>query len=200
MTELQQSRYDQLLRRLGDLKGPGSKVNDVLQELFPTVDVESVPGELLALMGTRLCIGAATVTGSAGQSARIQVFNPLGSGMIAAVSSVLMTGTGTQNFRYAISNTALTTGVGTEVFRDGRFGVVPRPVCQIRTDDTVALTDAHGLIRLVPSVTYTLEDLNTVAVLPPGSGFEVGSSAFATLISVTFNWRERVAEPSELNF
>jgi len=57
VTELQQNRYDQLLRRVGDLKGPGSKVNDVLQELFPTIDVENVPGELLFLMGTHIGLG-----------------------------------------------------------------------------------------------------------------------------------------------
>ena len=39
MSQLQQSRYDQLLRRVGDLKGPGSKVNDVLHELFPMFDL-----------------------------------------------------------------------------------------------------------------------------------------------------------------
>ncbi len=45
--ELQQNRYDQLIRRVGGIIGPGSKVVEALGELFPVIDVENVPGELL---------------------------------------------------------------------------------------------------------------------------------------------------------
>lgn len=200
MTDLQQSRYDQLLRRVGDLKGSGSKVNDVLSELFPTIDVENVPGELLLLMATQLCIGAAQVTAAAGERPRIQLFNPVGSGKIIAVSSCIFSNTATATMAYAVTNNALTTGVGTETFRDGRLGQAARPSGQIRTDSTIAITDSNGLVRLLASVSWSLEDINTPAVLAPGNGFEVGSQGTQDTILVTFNWRERVAEPSEINF
>ncbi len=197
-SDLQQTRYDQLVRRVGGIIGPGSKVAEALSELFPVIDVERVPGELLALGQTQICLGSATVTGAGGEVARIQVFNPVASGKLLAVSSVLCSATATMTFRYATSTIALTSGVGTEVFRDRRLAATSRPSGQIRTDSTVALPDAHGQFRLAGNGIQTLDDENTVAVLPPGSGLEVGTTAAATTIFVTFNWRERVALESEL--
>ena len=200
MTELQQSRYDQLLRRVGDLKGPGSKVNDVLQELFPTLDVENVPGELLALMGTQPCFGGVVLTGSAGQRARIQLFNPVGSGKLIACSTVQVSVGTTQQIRWTVNSNALATGVGVESYRDGRLGITARPAGQIRTSDTVAATDATGVLRCISGDTRFVTDPNAVAILPPGSGLEFGSGTDATTINITFLWRERVGEPSELSF
>jgi len=198
-SELQQNRYDQTLRRVGAMIGGGSKVSEVLAELFPTIDVERVPGELLILGGTRLCIAAAIVTGAAGERARIQVFNPVDSGTLVTISSVVISTLTIQNIRWATTETALTTGLGTEAFRDRRLPDGGRPVGAIRTDSTVAATDVHGLARLLASTPYFLTDRNSVAVLPPGSGFEVGADTVATAVVATFYWRERVAEASELN-
>jgi len=199
-SEIQQSRYDQLLRRVADLKGSGSKVSEVLTELFPVIDVERLPGELFLLMGTQLGFGAASVTGAAAQRPRTQLFNPVGSGKIAAVSSCVISTTNTQRIRYTTNSIALTTGIGTESFRDGRLPVTNRPSCQIRTDSTVAITDATAQFILSVNVPFELKEENALAVLPPGEGFEIGGDVIASTIVVTFNWRERVAEPSELNF
>jgi len=197
-SELQQSRYDQLVRRVGGIIGPGSKVSEALSELFPVIDVERVPGELLALGQTQICLGSATLTGDVAEVARVQLFNPVASGKLIAVSSVYVSATATMTFRFATSTIALTDGIGTEVFRDRRLSATSRPSGQIRTDSTVAFPDAHGQFRLAGNQVVTLEDENTAAVLSPGSGFEVGSTAAATTIFVTFNWRERVALESEL--
>ncbi len=200
MNELQQTRYDQIIRRVGGIIGPGSKVAEALSELFPVIDVERVPGELLLLGQTALCLGAGSITGAVGEAARIQVFNPAGSGKLVAVSSTVLSTATTQQMRFATTNTALTTGLGTEVFRDRRLPGTSRPVSQIRTDSTVAKTDAHGQFRVLANTPHELPDENTVAVLPPGAGFEVGADTFNTNIVVTFFWRERVALESELNF
>ena len=197
-SELQQTRYDQLIRRVGGIIGPGSKVSEALSELFPVVDVERVPGELLLLGGTQLCVGAATLTSAVGEVPRIQVFNPVASGKLVSVSTVVVGQGITVSIRFASTNTALTTGTGTEVFRDRRLAGTSRPSAQIRTDSTVAFTDAHGLLRAPANVPVYLNDGNTVAVLPPGSGFEVGTTQTNSLLLVTFFWRERVALESEL--
>ncbi len=198
--DLQQTRYDQLIRRVGAIIGPGSKVAEALSELFPVIDVERVPGELLLLGGTHLCIGAARVAADVAESPRVQLFNPVESGKLITVSSVQVATQTAGQINYATSIIALTNGVGTEVFRDRRLSTVGGPVGEIRTDSTVALTDAHGQIRLGVNVTNTLEDPNSIAVLPPGSGFEVGGTVLNSALTVTFNWRERVAEQSELSF
>lgn len=199
MSELQQNRYDQLLRRVGDLKGPGSKVNDALSELFPVIDVERVPGELLILMGTDICVGAGQLLGAAGQVGRIQVFNPVGSGKIITVTTVLMTANVTTTLRMGISTTALTSGIGTETFRDTRRPAGSRPTGQMRQQSSVALAGANWQFNAISQTTVPLHDENGIAVLQPGFGLDVSPAAPAFTTVATFMWRERVAEPSELN-
>ena len=198
-SDLQQTRYDQLVRRVGGIIGPGSKVAEVITELFPMIDVERVPGELLLLGQTQICLGASLVTAAVGETARIQVFNPVASGKLIAISTVVISSTASSTIRFATGNTALTTGVGTEVFRDRRLAGTSRPVGQIRTDSTVALTDAHGQFTALANTLSFLDDENTAAVLPPGSGFEVGMVSTNKTLLVTYFWRERVALESELN-
>ena len=198
--EVQQTRWDRLIRRVSGSIGPGSRVSETLSELFPVLDVERVPGELLLLGGTQLCMGAAQVTGAAGETPRLQIFNPVDSGVLITVTLLLISGGATLNNRVATTITALTTGAGTEVFRDRRIALISRPVGQIRTDSTVAFTDAHLLFTTQASVTTLLTDENGLAVLPPGSGYEVGNNTAASTIRGSFFWRERPAEEAELQF
>jgi len=198
VTELQQNRYDQLLRRVGDLKGPGSKVNDVLQELFPTIDVENVPGELLLLMGTRIGFAATFKAPTAGKKPAIQLFNPEGSGQLITISSMLVSGNSSSEYFYNLTSTALATNTGIPRLRDARNGTNAPGVAELRTSPD-AVQSAGIIFRLLTSTTITLEDKNSIAVLSPGTGLIVVADADVG-ISVAFNYRERVAEPSELSF
>ena len=198
--ELQQTRYDQLIRRVGGIIGPGSKVSEALSELFPVIDVERVPGELLLLGGTQLCFGAASLTSAVAERPHIQLFNPAGSGKLITVSSLAVSAIANVAARYAVVNAAVTTGVGTERFRDGRLGLVARPVGQIRTDSLVAIVNADTLFRVGSNDPVIFKDENSVAVLSPGFGLSVGLEQTNSVLIVTFNWRERVAEQSELLF
>lgn len=198
--ELQQNRYAQLLRRVGGLVGTFSAVNEVLGELFPVLDVERSPGELFWLGGKRLCWGSASVTAGAGFRPRVQLFNPLGSGKIIAISSCYVSALTTQQLNWQLANAGLGTGVGTELFRDSRGGISGRPTGQIRTQSPVAAVGASGSMIVLANETNTLEDENSVAVITPGFGLSVGGTTVAGTISVSFNWREREVEQSELNF
>jgi len=198
VTELQQNRYDQLLRRVGDLKGPGSKVNDVLQELFPTIDVENVPGELLFLMGTRIGWGSAAKTPTAGKKSGIQLFNPAGSGHLITVSRFEISGSGQSNYSWGIVSVALATNTGISRLRDARVGIGPSGVAELRTSpDAIALVS--GEIRLLAATVHVVTDVNSCCVLSPGSGLSVIGGVDIGLF-VGFNYRERIAEPSELTF
>ncbi len=199
MTEIQQNRYDQLLRRVADLKGPGSKVNDALTELFPIFDVETLKGELLVLGGVVLGFGASQLTGAAGELAKIQVFNPVGSGQIATVTSVIV-GTSTASImRLAIANAALTTVISTEGKRDLRAPITERPVCQIIQESSAGFANADLLFSIQANEAFPLSDPNDLFVLAPGTGLTVSNSDAQTAIQVSFLWRERPAEPSELS-
>lgn len=196
--ELETSRYDQLMRRVGSMVGPGSRVAEVLTELFPVIDVERVPGELLALMGTRLGVGTSALLAGGGIAPKIQVFNPAESGNIITVTQFIAVVDTAQEIRWAVTGTALSTAIGLQAFRDGRFRLPARPLGQIRRESSATLTLAEGEIDLEAATIFTLADPNGVAILSPGTGFEVGATTFATKLRVTFNWRERPAEPSEL--
>jgi len=198
VTELQQNRYDQLLRRVGDLKGPGSKVNDVLQELFPTIDVENVPGELLLLMGTRIGWAATSVAPTAGKKAGIQLFNPAESGHLVTVSSIYVSGGGGANITWGLTTTALATNTGIPKLRDARAGVPANGVAQLRTSPD-AVAPSSGQIKVASSSPFEIIDGNSVCVLSPGTGLNVVSSVDVISIA-SFNYRERIAEPSELAF
>ena len=203
MSEIQIGRYDALLRRVADLKGPGSKVNDVLEELFPCFNVEELPAELYILAQTDLCFGGGRTDGIVAQAGRAQLFNPEGSGKILTITQVGFAVGSLGTTRWGRRDTPLTTELQTQLFRDTRKAPGPAltlPVGQIRIQTSVALANATGQ-TFVPSVTpFTLEDENGVMVLGPNTGFEIGTDATNQQANFYFYWRERVAEPSEINF
>ncbi len=199
MTELQQSRYDQVLRRVGDLKGPGSKVNDVLTELFPMFDVENLQPELFLLGGQLLSMGASNLDGGVGAVPNIGLFNPEGSGKLIIVTSCIVSSLNTQTIFFSTQHTAFTTLVTTNLSRDTRVVAPELPVGQIREETSVGLLFANGEIRISSNTPFTLTDPNGLAVLAPGGGFAVGGNTFDSHLFASFLWRERVAEPSELN-
>jgi len=200
VTEIQQGRYDALLRRVGDLKGPGSKVNDVLEELFPMFDVENLPEELYVLARIDLCMGGATLAGVASQSGRGQIFNPVGSGKIMTVTQAGFSAVATATVRWGRRDTPLTTHFQTQIFRDTRHRAGNLPTGQVRGQTSVALANANGQTKTIANTDFALKDPNGLAVLTEGTGFEIGTDAGFQAVFFYFYWRERVAEPSELNF
>ena len=200
MTDLQQSRYDQLLRRVGDLKGPGSKVNDVLSELFPTIDVENIPGELLALAGIDICFGGGTIVGAAGEAPRASLENPAESGKLVTLTRVYFSTVNTGIIRWGIRTVSLGGAIGTELFRDTRKILPQQPTAQVHQLSSVALANATNQVRILANTPLILNDENGIAVLAPGTNFEIGHGTNTATIVYGFNWRERIAEPSELNF
>ncbi len=200
MTEIQQGRYDALLRRVADLKGPGSKVNDVLEELFPIFDVEQLPAELYRLANIDLCMGGGFVAGVVGQSGRGQVFNPAGSGKVITVTQAGLSHESVGIVRWGRRDTALTNNLSTQIFRDTRHPLGNLPTGQIRAQTSAALANANGQTKSLARTPFTLEDENGIAVLTEGTGFEIGFDITNNDITFYFYWRERVAEPSEINF
>jgi len=197
--EIQQTRYDRLLRRVAGIIGPGSKVSEVLTELFPTIDVENMPAELLILMGTKTCFGGGTITSIAGQQPKFGLFNPAGSNTIITLTDVYETHTVANNIvRWGFNTNQLATRIATQVFTDTRNPLVQQPVGQVSNESAVALANAFGQVRLDADFLFHLEGKNDIAILRPGIGFEIGGSTPLTQMLVTFYWRERPMETSEL--
>lgn len=200
MTDLQQTRYDRLIRRVGGLLGPGSKVSEVLGEVFPTIDLERVPGELLFLMGTRIAYGGAFQASIAAEFSKVQIFNPAGSGKLITVTTMTAVVAAAQEIRWDISSIALMSAVGNGRIRDTRVSTDDIPTGQIRIDTSVGRTTLTGVSFLAGNAPFILHDENGIAVLTPGTGFEVGNNNAAQDLRATFYWREREALDSELNF
>lgn len=197
-TELQQGRYDAIMRRVGDLKGPGSKVAEVLAELFPVIDLERVPGELLILGGTDICSGQTSLIGAVGQRSNIQLFNPTDSSKIITVTQFIANTDATQDISWGTAPIALTTLINSQLFRDTRRPFNSLPSGQIRSQSIAAGPVTFAVASLIGNTAFRFSDENEVAVLSPGFGLTIAAAVNNSQLLVTFYWRERVVEPSEL--
>jgi len=200
VAELQQNRYDQLIRRLGGIIETGSVVSETISELFPMIDVERVPGELLFLGGTRLGIGSVRRTGVVAENAIGQLFNPVDSGTIVTLSSCIFSTNIDQLLEWEIGSVAHGASLGNNILRDTRTGAAVLSVAELRGLNQAASLTGIGQLLVLASSPVTLQDPNSVAVLFPGTGFAVGTTTGNSEINVTFFWRERVFERSEGNF
>jgi len=200
MTELQQNRYDKLLRRVGGLIGAKSMVNDALGELFPTIDVESLNAELGLLSGWRLGFGSTDQLASAGNTNHSQLFNPAGSGSLVVLERVDFRTPASAVVRYALATAGLTNFTANVALRDTREGVTVAPLAQLRDVQQPGGVALFGSIVLQAGVTFTIEDKNGLFVLAPGTGLTFATTIQNINFTVNYLWRERVAEASELQF
>jgi len=198
LTALNQNRYDQLLRRVGDLKGPGSKVNDALTELFPMIDVENVPAELLLLSGSRLCMGRASLAaGGATFFSTMLLRNSGGTGVVARLIAVNVTSESGQLVMGPTLNS--NTLLGGEAFADTRvFG--EGTALKIQGNNNSLVTGpAFWNPATDASDSYNWEPPAAIAVIAPGAAFSVGNQTSNLGMTVSWLWIERQAQPSELN-
>ena len=200
MASINQNRWDQLVRRVAGLIGPGSKVNNTIGDLFPMLDVENLPGELYLLAGTRLGFGGALQIAAAGEAPRVQLFNPANSGLLVTLTSLVISTNAIAVIRLITTATAASTNTLNQRVRDTRLGDITRTTAEIRSESNVAVLAADAEYRTIANVPVVLADPNGVVVLAPGSGLTVTNTSAASQVTVSFFWRERTAEQSELQF
>lgn len=194
--ELQTARYDNLVRRLGGLLGPGSKVTETLGELFPTLECENLPGELMFLGGWTLGMNTVVIAATVGETSRAQVFNPVGSGKIAVVTDCFFSNANAQ-IDWQINETAFPV-LATGITRDTHAGMDTGTALAVGPLST-GNTPRAGTF-FAPIAGFHLWMKNGIAVLAPGSGLEFGTNSDNVNLNCTFIWRERIALPSELSF
>ncbi len=199
-TQLQQARYDGLLRRVGDLKGGGSKVNEVLGEVFPVLDLENVPAELALLAGWRLGFGSVIASAVAGNHRLIQLFNPANSGALVVPTRIWLRISANQLIEYDIASAGLADTFSSAKVRDTRLGVTTTLVTQLREATQPGSITGIGNLFTFASEIFPFEDRDGLFVLGPGTGLTFSTTIQNSLMTINFHWRERLAEPSELNF
>ena len=198
--DLQQARYDQLVRRVGALYGGGSKVTEVLAELFPVLDVENLPLELRILATWRSAMITVSRTMGVGEVGAVNLFNPADSGIIATVEHIEWKVSATDNVDITLLPNSLTGGQTKGLFRDTRLGG-DRLSTLFATSQTNVNTAATFRRFSTTNVTEILRDDRGLFVLSPGNGLQIGfASVTNAFLSGFFMWRERGAEQSELFF
>jgi len=198
MGRIQQTRYDHLLRRTTDQYGGDSKVGEALEDLFPVLDVESGPMELLRTTGWKFGMGSHNRISAAATTNVQGIFNPVGSGHLVVVTFAAYFGP-SQDVTFGPYFTALTESSLPGAERDTRAGVIRGTVARIQREDDAAAS-AFGIANTPTDTPFILSDQNGVAVLAPGTGFQFSLATVATQLKTTWLWRERVALNSELNF
>lgn len=198
--EVQQNRWDRMVRRVSGSIGPGSRVGETLSELFPVIDVENIPAELLALGGTRMAIGNTNEAAVAANFQISELFNPVDSGTIITLLHL-----------HVISDTALSVGMGITTgsftnnnplnvsFADGRFLPPTVPVGQCRDETAGAEGVRFYLLDQNNFQSEIFQPPKAIAVLVPGTGWSVGTTIANHPLSVSYGWIERPAEQSELS-
>ncbi len=196
--DLQQARYDQLVRRVGALYGGGSKVVEVLPEVFPVLELENTTPELLALSGWRTAWQSTERLSGVGNDSTSQLFNPAGSNAIVVITQLVLRVSVQSFLDIEIQDTALAAGVP-GLYRDSRFGV-PRNSVAIASSLDGGTTG--GGLRLLANVDepFTVRDDNGIVVLAPGTGLNIGTVTQNIFLTANYFWRERLAQESELNF
>lgn len=198
-SDLNTNRYDRIIRRVGNMVGAGSRVSEVLSELFPVIDLERVPAELLLLGGTRTAMGGGALSATAAVAGKGQLFNPADSGMLITITDIWISCSSSVVIRWGRSNVSFAARISTETFTDSRNPVVNLPVGQIHQLNVAAFANATNQVRVLASDPLHISPRKAIAILSPGFGFEVGSGTVNVTVNYGFNWRERVAEQSELS-
>ncbi len=196
--DLQQARYDQLVRRVGALYGGGSKVVEVLPEVFPVLELENTTPELIALSGWRTAWQSTSRPADAGAVSTSQLRNPAGSGQIAAVTLLAIHTASAVAIQAQITTATIGTPVS-GLFRDARFGVPRSTVCQVSSADGPAIGGGLRLLTVANENIY-LRDDNGIVILTPGTELSISTTSFNQTMLINYFWRERLAQESELLF
>jgi len=198
LTALNQNRYDQLLRRVGDLKGPGSKVNDALTELFPMIDVENVPAELLALSGARLCMGATKLGAGGATMFGVHLLrNNAGSGVIARLMMVVVQAA-QQTINMGPTQNSGTLG-GVRAFADTRLFGEGTALKTMQDNNGLVTGSLFFRYNTDSDAQMVWKPPAAISVITPGNSFSVANGIVNSSLAVSWLWIERQAQPSELN-
>lgn len=199
--EVQQTRWDRIIRRVSGSIGPGSRVSETLSELFPVIDIERVPGELLLLGGTRLGLAGFPVNAAAAVFPGSQISNPAESGTIITITRAIVSSNVNDVILWGTVHGLLATALPNSArLRDTREVFPTQAVGLLRIDTALgAPVDSIGQVEVLADSPLILEGENSETVLAPGTQFTVGGSIADATLRATFYWRERPAEESELS-
>lgn len=213
MGRIQHGRWETHLRRAMSAK-EGGLLPETMPELQPVYVIEGDRPEHALLAGELLCAGSiATAVPAGGNTARIQLRNPVDSGVLAVVEFIWAQASGpsylgiAQEIVVTIPNAVLvlatpSTSAG---FRDTRISLAQgRTTCVLEREESAAALPVGAQLVIVGKEQNNAANNNTVnyvqpVILGPGSSIHLNPTETAKAIRASFAWRERPAEASELS-
>jgi len=197
--EVQQTRWDRIVRRVTGSVGPGSRVSETISELMPVVDLERIPSELLLLGGTQIVFGQSLAPAVAATFPYVSVLNPVNSGNLLTITSAQLFSNTAGLLNISLTQNVLPVA-GTQSIRDGRRGITGVPVGQALIDNNLVAGGLRSRLRILASIPFFWQDPNDLAVLSPGTALLISHTAANVTLEAQWMWRERPAEESELQF
>jgi len=195
-----------MLRRLFVVTGRGAIVTTLLEDVFPTVDLFNPSPEFRALGGEHPCFGK--VNRNSSEVNAVQLFNPIGSGLIGIVEEIVVNADAATGWHMTITDNILGSTGDFKQFRDSRLlGTAPfsKPGLQLRSGNNPLTPQFDADWAILQDQTDTEFRFNQVdagiAILSPGFALviENDEDGMNHNLRVNYLWRERAAEPSELN-
>lgn len=208
MSELQVSRWTDLLRRLCGLAGePGPSLPEVEDSLTPVMVMEGERPEHQYLKGERLCFAnVVNQSPAVGRWVVGQLLNPVDSGVLIIPDAVNLWTNGGDSGQCFLSApgpiVALANNMGPR-FRDTRLQSPVTPTQP--TGRATFATDVNLAALPFPYIVYyrfnqvsAVSHLLAPVVLRPGDALSIAPFAVDVPgVAITFAWRERTIEQSE---
>lgn len=190
-SDVQTGRWDNLLRRVAGMQGPGSKMREIVPSAVPVFPLEGGPHDLQLIGGKFSFISTLRFTPAVGFAASILLINPSASGKLIVVDQVLLTSSlaGMGNLSIGVIAGVVNTVIPTQ--RDGRI-VSPHPVARLHELSLVAT----NLRQFTVGPTTVVRDMGWT--ISPNRALSFRSDIIDAVTDVAFVFSERVAEPSEL--
>lgn len=205
INQIQGGRWDGLIRRLFPIKDR-SVAPVMASELVPQVVIQEWEPEFFKLRGNEaLAMGISQVSPVVGQLSAVQLFNPLAAGMLVIVEKLILRASpdALLELAYGVTNSVIPNATQrATAYRDTRFGSVPAVGVTAAELHSAANAAAVGAANEIARISVLADDskvLDIDIVLDPGASLIVRSFNVNILLNITYLWRERSAEPSELS-
>ncbi len=200
LNQINGGRWDNFLRRMFPIKEQ-SIAPVIASELVGMVIVQEWEPELFKLRDEALAIAYTEVGAVAAQLGHVQLFNPAGSASLITLEKVIFFVTVDSTLQIAYEPGIMAGSIqAASAFRDQRFSPTPnigitigqpRFVSSVPVIGTATISKVQ--VILAPSLEWKLD-----MVISPGQSVVVRHQTVNRLLGVTWFWRERSAEPSEL--
>jgi len=192
--EVTGGRWDNFVRRIGNLHGGGSKLSDVVPSAMPVLQLEDLSPELKILQDQRSFGGGLSLTGDAAVPANIGLIAPATDQTIVIVNRVIVTVNTAGNINWFYQDPGTSTVQAPEVATDTRI-----------RDSGAAATVGSRLAALPVTIRGLWRAggtnptiLDGPWVLQNSVGLFFAPESLTGELIVTFFWTERQLEPSEV--